>query len=131
MSAYEAKPVPRWQIVVSWILSCLPLLAFLPSAFFKLAQPGEFLAQWSKTYPAATARPIGIAELFCVLVYFIPKTRVLGAILVTGYLGGAIATHVQKSELAAITPFLIAVMLWGGLFLREPRLRALLPTSKD
>jgi hypothetical protein len=131
MSAYEAKPVPRWQIVVSWILSCLPVLAFLPSAFFKLAQPGEFTAQWSKTYPAATARPIGIAELLFVVIYFIPKTRVLGAILVTGYLGGAIATHVQKMEAAGIMPFLIAVMLWGGLFLREPRLRALVPTSKD
>ena len=131
MSAYEVKPVPRWQIVVSWILSCLPLLAFLPSAIFKLAQPGEFLEQWSKTYPAATARPIGIAELLFVVIYFIPKTRVLGAILLTGYLGGAIATHVQKMEPAGVTPFLIAVMLWGGLFLRDPRLRALLPTTKD
>lgn len=131
MSANEVKPVPRWQIVVSWILSCLPLLAFLPSAIFKLAQPGEFLEQWSKTYPAATARPIGVAELLFVVLYFIPKTRVLGAILVTGYLGGAIATHVQKMEVAGVTPFLIAVMLWGGLFLREPRLRALLPTTKD
>jgi hypothetical protein len=122
--------IPRWQIRTGWILSCLPLLAFLPSALFKLVQPGEFLAEWSKKYPPATARPIGIVELSCVVFYFVPATRVLGAILLTGYLGGAVATHVSGGEAIFVVPLFIGVMLWGGLFLRDPRLRQLLPTTK-
>jgi hypothetical protein len=122
--------IPKWQVRAGWILSCLPLLAFLPSALFKLVQPGEFLAQWSKNYPPAAARPIGIVELSCVVLYFVPATRVLGAILITGYLGGAVATHVHGGEAIFVVPLLIGIMLWGGLFLRDPRLRQLLPTTK-
>jgi hypothetical protein len=131
MTTPQSAPIPKWQIAISWVLSCLPLLAFLPSAFFKLAQPGEFLAQWTKNFPAATARPIGLVELGCVVLYFVPATRVLGAILATGYLGGAIVTHVQQGQAILVVPLLIGVMLWGGLFLRDPRLRQLLPTTKD
>ena len=131
MAATEAIAIPKWQVRTSWILSCLPLLAFLPSAMFKLVQPGEFLAEWSKNYPPATARPIGIVELSCLVLYFVPATRVLGAILLTGYLGGAIATHVRAGQAIFVVPLLIGIMLWGGLFLRDPRLRQLLPTTKD
>jgi len=130
MAASDVVAIPKWQVRTGWALSCLPLLAFLPSATFKLLQPGDFLAQWSKNYPPGTARPIGVVELACVIVYFVPATRVLGAILLTGYLGGAIATHVRVGEAAFVMPLLIGVMVWGGLFLREPRLRQLLPTSK-
>jgi hypothetical protein len=128
--ASQLVAIPKWQVRAGWILSCLPLLAFLPSALFKLVQPGEFLAQWSKNYPPAAARPIGIVELSCVVLYFVPATRVLGAILLTGYLGGAIATHVHGGEAIFVVPLLIGIMLWGGLFLRDPRLRELLPTTK-
>jgi DoxX-like family len=130
MAAAEAVAIPKWQVRTGWILSCLPLLAFLPSAVFKLVQPGEFLAEWSKNYPPATARPIGIVELSCVVLYFVPATRVLGAILLTGYLGGAIATHVRAGQAIFVVPLLIGIMLWGGLFLRDRRLRQLLPTTK-
>jgi hypothetical protein len=130
MAAPEAVAIPKWQVRTGWILSCLPLLAFLPSEVFKLVQPGEFLAQWSKNYPPATARPIGIVELSCVVLYFVPATRVLGAILLTGYLGGAIATHVRAGQAIFVVPFLIGIMLWGGLFFRDARLRQLLPTTK-
>src|SRR5258708_21148649 len=125
MAAPEAVAIPKWQVVTSWILSCLPLLAFLPSAVFKLVQPGEFLAEWSKNYPPATARPIGIIELSCVALYFVPATRVLGAILLTGYLGGAISTHVRAGQASFGAPLLSGIMLWGGLFLRRPRVRQL------
>jgi hypothetical protein len=130
MADSEAAPIPKWQVITGWVLSCLPLLAFLPSAAFKLVQPGEFLTQWSKNYPPGAARPIGIVELSCLVLYFVPATRVLGAILVTGYLGGAVATHLHAGEAALVMPLLIGIMLWGGLFLREPRLRQLLPTTK-
>jgi hypothetical protein len=131
MVAPEIIAIPKWQVRTGWVLSGLPLIAFLPSATFKLAQPGEFLTQWSKNYPPATARPLGIIELFCVTLYFVPATRVLGAILLTGYLGGAVATHVHSGEAVFVVPVLVGVMLWGGLFLRDARLRQLLPTTKE
>jgi len=81
-------------------------------------------------YPADRVFPIGIIELVCLALYLIPQTAVLGAILLTGYLGGAIATHVRiGSPLLSHTlfPIYVAVMIWGGLFLRESRLRDLVP----
>ena len=73
---------------------------------------------------------IGLIELVCLVLYLIPRTAVLGAVLMTGYLGGAVATHVRiSSPLLTHTffPLYVALLLWGGLYLREPRLRALTP----
>jgi hypothetical protein len=73
---------------------------------------------------------IGVIELVCLVLYLVPQTSVLGALLLTGYLGGAIATHVRVgSPLMSHTlfPIYVALMVWGGLYLREGRLRALLP----
>jgi hypothetical protein len=84
-------------------------------------------------YPAASVVPIGIIELVCLVLYLVPRTSVLGAILLTGYLGGAVATHVRVgSPLPTHTlfPLYVAAILWGGLYLREPRLRALLPLRR-
>ena len=81
-------------------------------------------------YPAGTVVVIGAIELVCLVLYLIPPTSVLGALLLTGYLGGAIATHVRVgSPLPTHTlfPIYVALMAWGGLYLRESRLRDLLP----
>ena len=81
-------------------------------------------------YPARTVVVIGAIELVCLVLYLIPRTSVLGALLLTGYLGGAIATHVRVgSPLPTHTlfPIYVALMVWGGLYLRESRLRELLP----
>ena len=81
-------------------------------------------------YPAGTVVVIGAIELVCLVLYLIPRTSVLGALLLTGYLGGAIATHVRVgSPLPTHTlfPIYVALMVWGGLYLRESRLRTLLP----
>ena len=81
-------------------------------------------------YPAGTVVVIGAIELVCLVLYLVPRTSVLGALVLTGYLGGAIATHVRVgSPLPTHTlfPIYVALMLWGGLYLRESRLRALLP----
>ena len=131
MTNPNAVAIPTWQVRTGWVFSCLPLLAFLPSAMFKILQPGAFLDDWSKNYPPASARPLGLIELACVVLYFVPRTRVLGVILLTGYLGGAIATHVHAGEVALVAPLFIGIMLWGGLFLRDPRLRELLPMTKE
>jgi hypothetical protein len=81
-------------------------------------------------YPASTVLTIGLIELVSLVLYLIPRTSVLGALVLTGYLGGAIATHVRVgSPLPTHTlfPIYVALMVWGGLYLRESRLRELLP----
>jgi hypothetical protein len=84
-------------------------------------------------YPADSVFWIGVIELVCLACYVMPRTAVLGAVLMTGYLGGAIATHVRiASPLVTHTlfPVYVAALLWGGLYLREPRLRGLLPIRR-
>jgi hypothetical protein len=81
-------------------------------------------------YPQSVIVPLGLVQLACLIVYLIPRTSVLGAVLWTGYLGGAVATHVRVgSPLFSHTlfPIYIAVLLWGRLWLRDRRVRALLP----
>lgn len=73
---------------------------------------------------------IGLLELACAVFYAIPRTAVLGAVLLTGYLGGAIATHVRIGDPASVGPLILALIAWGGLYLREQRLRALLPIRR-
>jgi hypothetical protein len=72
------------------------------------------------------AIPLGIVELLATLLYLFPRTAVLGAILVTGYLGGAIAAHVRLGE-PFFVQLLLGIVAWGGLYLRDLRIRALLP----
>ena len=81
-------------------------------------------------YPADSVHWIGIIELVCLVLYLVPRTAVLGGVLLTGYLGGAIATHVRISSplfTHTLFPVYVALVLWGGLYLREKRLRALVP----
>jgi hypothetical protein len=84
-------------------------------------------------YPVATVVPIGVIELVCLTLYLVPRTSVLGAVLLTGYLGGAVATHVRLGNpllTHTLFPLYVGAMLWGGLYLREPRLHALLPLRR-
>ena len=85
-------------------------------------------------YPAATVTWIGVIELVCLALYLAPRTAVLGAVLLTGYLGGAVATHVRVGNPLlshTLFPLYVAAMLWGGLYLRERRLHALLPFRRS
>lgn len=84
-------------------------------------------------YPASAVFTIGVIELICLTLYVVPATSVSGAILLVGYLGGAVATHVRLGNPLAthvLFPLYVAALLWGGLYLREPRLRALLPLRR-
>jgi uncharacterized membrane protein YphA (DoxX/SURF4 family) len=76
--------------------------------------------------PERAIHAIGILEITCALLYAIPRTAVLGAILVTGYMGGAILAHLRIGD-PFVTPILVGIVAWAGLFLRDERLRALLP----
>jgi uncharacterized membrane protein YphA (DoxX/SURF4 family) len=113
--------------ITGWILGILPMPLLALSAFMKLTLPPQVVEGFEKQgWPTTVALPLGIVELACCALYLIPQTAVLGAILLTGYLGGAIATHVRVSEPFWI-PALIGVVLWIGLYLRDPRLRVLAP----
>lgn len=128
--ASHAAPVP-WQLWTGRVLSALPVLMLFLSASMKLSHAAGFVEQWVKFgYPENTATPLGIVELSCAVLYAVPKTRVLGAILLTGYLGGAVATHVRVGDVFFM-PLVLGIIAWAGLFLRDARLRELLPLVRD
>lgn len=116
-----------------WILSCLLILFLVFDAAIKLV-PLEVVTETMSGFgwpaDAAMARTLGVLTLICTALYAIPRTSVLGAILLTGYLGGAMATHLRiGNPMLTHTLFglYLGVMAWGGLYLRDARLRALLP----
>lgn len=113
-----------------WGVSALPMLALAMSAFMKLSGNPGMIEPWTKTfgYPLSLLTPIGVVELLCLLTYIIPRTAVLGAILLTGYLGGAVATHARIGDNFA-SPIVLGILVWLGLYLRDPRLRALVPLT--
>ncbi len=120
------------QFWIGWVLSGLVILFMLMDATMKLlALPIVLESSAALGFSGgAMARGLGTLLLVCTLFYLFPRTAVLGAILLTGYLGGAVATHVRVgSPLFSHVLFgvYLGVMMWGGLYLREPRLRALVP----
>ena len=126
-SDIQAAPASKKMLWTRRILSTLPVLALLMSGIMKLMKPPELVEGFAKLgWPDNLALGLGIVELTCTILYAIPRTAVLGAILLTGYFGGAIATHVRIGE-PFIVQFLLGVMLWLGLYLRDARLRALIP----
>lgn len=110
------------------IISALPVLLMVFGGIFGMLKPAMAVQGFVQFgYPEKFFLPIGIVELACVIVYAIPRTSVLGAILLTGYFGGATATHVRLGDPLFIVPVIMGVMIWGGLFLRDDRLRSLIP----
>ena len=100
------------------------------SASMKLIKPPGIEEGFNHLgYPMSLALGLGILELACTVVYVIPRTSVLGAILLTGYLGGAVATHVRAEDgwFTMSFPVILGALLWSGLYLRDARLRALIP----
>jgi hypothetical protein len=109
------------------ILGGLPALLLLFSAALKLyGGPGLAEGFAHLGLSVGLAVPLAILEITCTLIYLIPRTSVLGAILLTGYMGGAILTHLRVGD-AVYPQVLVGVFIWGGLYLREPRLRELIP----
>lgn len=111
------------------ILTALAVLFLIFDTVIKvLMLPVAVEATTQLGYAAALVRLIGLIELGCLAIHLIPRTAVLGAVLLTGYLGGAVATHLRSGSplFSLIFPLLIGALLWGGLLLRDSRLRALL-----
>src|SRR5690606_3424331 len=116
--------------IVGWILTLLLGALLAMGAVMNLSgsqQALDGLLQYG--YPESAMKPIGWLLLAVLVLYLIPQTAFLGAILLTGYLGGAVATHVRAADPIAIilTPAIVGVVVWIALYLREPRLRALAP----
>jgi uncharacterized membrane protein YphA (DoxX/SURF4 family) len=113
---------------VGWVITVLVALLMTASGTMKLRNPPQLAEQFVDKfgYPEDVTLYIGIVELSCAALYLIPPTAILGAVLLTGYLGGAIATHVRVHD-SFIPPAVIGVFVWIALFLRDPRVRALLP----
>ena len=118
----------RWAGI---IISALPSLFLFADGVMKLVKPAPVVEGTVKVgYPESVIVPLGIVLLICTVVYVIPRTSVLGAILLTGYLGGAVATHVRVGDPLfshVLFPVYLGVLIWLGLYLRDDRLRALVP----
>lgn len=135
LSSPPASAAPTTSKAMLWTgraLSGLSVALFLMSAVMKLSQNPQVVQGWQgqQGYPLSTLVPIGIVELLCVVLYAVPRTAVLGALLLTAYLGGAVATHVRISD-QFISPIIIGVVVWAGLYLRDARIRALLPLRRN
>jgi hypothetical protein len=109
------------------VMSALPVLALAPSAVMKFVTPPEVAEGFGHLgLPLDFALGLGILEIACTVIYLIPRTAVLGAILLTGYLGGATFAHLRVGD-DFFMPVILGVVVWGGVFLRDPRLHALIP----
>jgi hypothetical protein len=132
-SDIHAAPVSKKALWTGRIISALPVLFLLVDGVMKLIKPAVVVEATVKLgYPETVILPLGIVLLACTVLYVIPRTSVLGAILLTGYLGGAVATHVRVGEglFSIVFPIIFGVLIWGGLYLRDEQLRALIPLRK-
>lgn len=122
--------VSKTNLWIGRIVSGLPVLFLLVDGVMKLFKPPVVVeATVNLGYTESTIIPIGLVLIICTVLYLIPATSILGAILLTGYLGGAVATHVRAGEslFSIVFPVIFGILIWLGLYLRDDRLRALVP----
>jgi hypothetical protein len=122
------SPVTQGSRALVWVgrvVSALPALALLASSAAKLSQQPKMLEMFTGHlgFQPGALTAIGLLELICTVIYLIPRTAVLGAALLTAYLGGAVAIHVRVGDPFAL-PVVLGVLVWLGLYLRDVRLRA-------
>jgi DoxX-like protein len=126
--------IGKKQLVASYILTAFVGLFLTFDTVLKVLRLAPAIQGTTELgYPADSVLVIGLIELVCLGLYLVPRTSVLGALLLTGYLGGAIATHVRVGSplmTHILFPIYVALMVWGGLYLRETRLRDLLPVRR-
>jgi len=122
--------VNRQRIWAGWIITILMALLLLMDSSMKILQVPAILEQAAKNgFSAGEMFAVGIVLLVCLVLYLIPRTSVLGAVLLTGYLGGAAEANFHAHMGAGLIafPVIVGVFVWAGLWPREPRLAALLP----
>ena len=130
MTDVDKTPASVWA---GRALSALVVLALLADGAVQLFAPEMLRAEMEATgFPLSLAPALGIITLVCTILYAIPRTTMLGAILLTGFLGGAICTHFRMGEFGTppqLICLLLGVLAWGGLYLRNVQVRSLLPLS--
>lgn len=123
--------VSKKALWAGYICGAAPVLLLLFSAVMKFIKPAPVVLEFERLgYPEKLAIVLGIIELACTVIYMIPRTAVLGAILLTAYLGGAVTTHVRIGD-PFFMPIVLGILIWLGLYFRDPRLRSLVPLTKS
>lgn len=125
----QTAPASRGRVWAGRIASTVSALFLIFDAGLHLMKPAPVVAAFAQLgFPLDLAVGIGVLELICVAVYVIPPTSALGAILLTGYLGGAVASQLRVGHtfFETVFPVILGILVWGGLFLRDDRLRAML-----
>ncbi len=122
-----------WIIWTGRIVTVLPVFILLSSARWKLTHNPWYVSEWGRIgYAQSALNGIGLVQLMCVALYLIPQTAVLGTVLLTGYLGGAIASYVRIGDpYPMLVPLTTCLLAWVGIYLRDERLRALLPFRRS
>lgn len=130
-SAPQSAPSSKKAIWTGRILSTLVVLFLIPDAIFKFLKPKMVVDVCTQLgLPISILNVLGVVLLACTLLYAIPRTSIFGAILLTGYLGGAVCTHLRVGDPLfshVLFPTYLGILLWLGLYLRESRLRSLVP----
>jgi len=126
----QTVSVSKKRLWAGRIISALPALFLLVDGAMKLVKPEVVVKTTVQLgYAETVILPLGVVLLACTILYLIPQTSIIGAILLTGYLGGAVATHVRAGQgpFEILFPVVLGVLLWVGLVLRDDRLRTLIP----
>jgi len=130
-SEAQSASLSKGRLWTGRIMSALPALFLLVDGVGKLVKPAPVVEGTVQLgYPESVLLGLGIVLLACTVLYVIPRTAILGAILLTGSLGGAVATHVRVGNpffTHVLFPVYLGVLIWGGLYLRNERLRSLIP----
>ncbi|HYP98997.1 MAG TPA: DoxX family protein [Polyangiaceae bacterium] len=133
-STLGAHRTGKWRIRAGFGVSALPVLFLLFDSVIKLLVIPPVVESFAQLgYPISLARGIGVLELVCLTLYLLPRTAVLGGIVLTGFLGGAISTHLRIGDPLfshVLFPVYVGLLVWGGLILRDDTLRALLFARK-
>lgn len=131
-SAMQFTPTSKAALWTGRVMSALPVLLVLFGSVVKLMRVPSVVEAFTRTgLPQGLILPVGTIELLCCLIYIIPQTAVLGAILMTGLLGGATITTLRIGDPTYPMPVILGMLAWGGLFMRDSRLRELIPLRKS
>jgi hypothetical protein len=126
----DARGAPgRWRLWVAPAVSAIPVLVIGITSIMSFEQVDSLSNAFAAPRPRLT--PLGVVELICVVLYVLPRTSTLGAVLLSGFLGGAIATDLHAGWASLIAPLVLGLLVWTGLYLRDERIRALLPFVKS
>ena len=133
-TAATVQEISTGRVWAGWVISCLMAAFMLFDAVGKFAKPKQVVDAFVRTgWPIDLATTVGIILLVCTVLYLVPKTAVLGAILLTGYLGGAVATNLRLHNPVfshTLFPVYFDVLSWVGLWLREARLESVFPVLR-